>query len=246
MPKPAAAMPRFGDENGVFEVKGQILFGLFGTGGFARPVMPLARYSLNRALGTANNAGPPLVLVFVDRHPDQTSLNGYPVMSEEEFFAAPAARKYFNVAIAASELRQRLTETCVARGLEPLSLQAANTIVYDDNSIAEGAVLCSNTIVTCNTRIGKFFHLNIFSYVEHDCVIGDYVTFAPGVRCNGNVHIGNHAFIGAGAILRDGTKEKPLVIGANATVGMGAVVTRSVAAGETVVGNPARPLRKST
>ncbi len=214
---------------------GNILVGLFGTGGFARPVMPLVRPSL----------GADCEPVFVDRAPEVARLNGYRVMEEAAFLAAPAAR-YFNVAIAASGLRARIAERCLAQGLLPLHLQAPNAIVYDGNSIAEGAVLCANTMVTCNAVIGRFFHLNIFSYVEHDCVIGDFVTFAPGVRCNGNVHVGDHAFIGAGAILRDGTRERPLRIGANAVVGMGAVVTRDVPPGVTVVGNPARALVKPT
>ncbi len=218
-----------------------ILFGLFGTGGFARPVMPLVRHSLSMALG--EKAGADARIAFVDRDAAALSLNGHPVMAEAQFLKAPAGRTFFNVAIASAGLRRRIAAACQANGAQPLHIQAPSAIIYAENEIAEGAVICANTMITCNTRIGRFFHLNIFSYVEHDCVIGDFVTFAPGVRCNGNVHIGDNAFIGAGAILRDGTRDKPLVIGAGAVVGMGAVVTRSVAPGETVVGNPARPLR---
>ena len=58
----------------------------------------------------------------------------------------------------------------------------------------------------------------------------------------GNVVIEDHAYIGSGAILRQGKPGQPLVIGRGATVGMGAVVTKDVAAGSTVVGNPARPM----
>ena len=69
-------------------------------------------------------------------------------------------------------------------------------------------------------------------------------TFAPAVKCNGNVHIGDHAYIGTGAILKQGTPDKPLRIGAGAVVGMGAVVTKDVPDGVTVIGNPARPLER--
>ena len=93
-------------------------------------------------------------------------------------------------------------------------------------------------------RIGRQFHGNFYSYVAHDCVVGDYVTFAPAVRCLGNVVIEDHAYIGTGAVLRQGTPGNPLVIGRGAVVGMGAIVTKSVPPGVTVVGNPAKPLSK--
>ena len=75
-------------------------------------------------------------------------------------------------------------------------------------------------------------------------MIGDFVTFAPGVKCNGNIHIQDHVYIGAGAVIKQGKPDQPLVIGAGAIVGMGAVVTKSVPPGATVVGNPARIVTK--
>jgi hypothetical protein len=99
--------------------------------------------------------------------------------------------------------------------------------------------------LTSNISIGKSFHANIYSYVAHDCKIGDYVTFAPGAKCNGNVIIEDYAYIGTGAIIKPGSKNKPLVIGQGAVIGMGAVVTKSVSPGVTVFGNPAKPIGKS-
>ena len=77
-----------------------------------------------------------------------------------------------------------------------------------------------------------------------NCVIGDFVTFAPSVKCNGNVNIGDYAYIGTGAIIKQGKPGKPLVIGTGAIVAAGAVVTKNVPEGITVFGNPAVPLTK--
>lgn len=74
-------------------------------------------------------------------------------------------------------------------------------------------------------------------------MIGNFVTFAPNVHCNGRVVIEDHAYIGTGAIIRHGSPDRPIVIGEGAVVGMGSVVTKSVAPYTTVFGNPAKPLR---
>lgn len=56
------------------------------------------------------------------------------------------------------------------------------------------------------------------------------------LECGRAVTIGKNVWIGGGAILLPG-----IIVGDDAILGAGCVVTRDVAAGETVVGNPARP-----
>jgi sugar O-acyltransferase (sialic acid O-acetyltransferase NeuD family) len=146
------------------------------------------------------------------------------------------------IAIGDGEIRERLVKTCKSDGMSSWSIRANNIVIMDDVDIGEGALLSPFVTITSNVRIGRFFHANLYSYVEHDCRIGDFVTFAPGAKCNGNIIIEDHAYIGAGALLRQGKPGAPLRIGKGAVVGMGAVVTSSVQPGTTVVGNPARPL----
>ena len=146
------------------------------------------------------------------------------------------------VAIADSKVREQVVDRIVDCGATPLAITASNVVILDNNTIGVGAILCAFSHITSNTKIGKYFHCNYHCYVAHDCVIGDFVTFAPSVRCNGNVHIGDHAYIGSGACIKQGTNCTPLVIGEGAVVGMGAVVTKSVAPYTTVAGNPAKQL----
>ena len=198
--------------------------------------MPLARQQLQQA------EAQPWDLVFVDDHPTEPQLNGHRVLTYAQWLAEPAASRHISLAIANSAVRVKLAARCLVDGVHFFDVKAANVVVMDDVQIGAGAVLCPFVTLTSNIRIGQHFHANLYSYVEHDCVIGDFVTFAPGVQCNGNVQIEDHAYIGAGAMLRQGQPGAPLVIGRGAVVGMGAVVTRNVAPGTTVVGNPARTM----
>ncbi len=215
------------------------LYGLVGAGGFGREVMPVAL----SMLGPLQPAGD-FELVFVVEGAGTGTVNGHRVLSAKEFLASGHER-HFNIAIADHQVRQRVADEFIARGASPFSILAPNSVSLSHNQIGEGAILCPFVTVTANARIGRFFHANLYSYVAHDCVIGDFVTFAPSVHCNGRVTIEDHAYVGTGAIIRQGTDEKPIVIGRGAVVGMGAVVTKSVAPGATVVGNPAAPLQRA-
>ena len=212
------------------------LFAVYGASGCGRGVMPLARVQLQAQGIDASQ------LVFLDDETAVPVVNGQRVMRYADFAHLSAGMRYAVIAIANSTVRERLARRCANDGVQPWTVVAANVVRMDDVTLGEGAALSPFVTLTSNIRIGRHFHANLYSYVEHDCVIGDYVTFAPGAKCNGNVVIEDHAYIGAGAVIKQGRPGRPLTIGRGAVVGMGAVVTRDVPAGTTVVGNPARPL----
>lgn len=214
------------------------LYAVYGVSGCGRGVMPLAREQLRRANIAVER------LVFVDDKPDAAFVNGHCVLTYKEFLDTPAGERHVVLAVANSTVRERLARRCAEDGARPWSVSAANVVTMDEVHVGEGAIFCPFVTLTSNIRIGRHFHANLYSYVEHDCVIGDFVTFAPAVKCNGNIVIEDHAYIGAGAIIKQGKPGQPLFIGRGAVVGMGAVVTKDVAPGVTVVGNPAKPLMK--
>jgi sugar O-acyltransferase (sialic acid O-acetyltransferase NeuD family) len=119
--------------------------------------------------------------------------------------------------------------------LPPLVHPAA--VISTTAMLGEGSVVSAGVIVQSDARIGRFCQLNTACSIDHDNIVGDFVSVAPGAHTAGHVTIEDGAFIGLGAVIING-----VTVGARATVGAGAVVTRDVPPDATVVGNPARAL----
>lgn len=204
---------------------------LYGAGGFGREVAPLVRAYADD-------------VVFVSDHADEVGrrLNGNLVIDFEALRRGPD--RLVSITVADAQARRAISDRCRDVGLRFITIKAETYVEHDDVEIGEGGLLCDFAMCTSNVRIGRFFHANIYSYIAHNSVIGDFVTLAPRVCVNGNVVIEDDVYIGTGAILKQGAANRPLVIGRGAIVGMGAVVTKDVEPGSVVVGNPARPLER--
>lgn len=201
--------------------------GLCGTGGFAREVAPLAVIQAG-----ANN------VQHIELDPVVGELNGLPVVT----LADAPLDAALSIAIADASVRRRLDAEMTAAGRTFVSIVAPTCVFRGPSQIGEGAILCDHVVITANVVVGRHFQANLFSYVAHDCIVGDFVTLAPRVCINGNTVIEDDVYVGTGAVLKQGTPDKPLRIGRGAVIGMGAVVTKDVPAGAVVVGNPARAL----
>jgi len=127
-------------------------------------------------------------------------------------------------------------------------------VVLPEARIGRDGNICAHCFIENDVRIGDRVTLKNGVYlwdgldVEDDVFIGPNATFTNDRRPRSRqmppefprTRLCRGASIGAGAVILPG-----ITVGADAMVGAGAVVTRDVAAGETVVGNPARPLRCS-
>jgi len=132
--------------------------------------MPLVR----RQLASADSG--PWDLVFLDDSLAGTDVNGHRVLRYGDWLDAPADIRCVAIAIANSRVREQLAARCTSDGVGHLDVRAANVEVLDDVAIGPGAILAPFVTITSNVRIGRQFHANIYSYVAHDCVIGDCVT----------------------------------------------------------------------
>jgi len=184
------------------------------------------------------------VVCFIDDDESRQgkSLNEIPVISLAE------ARRVFASAgvvggVGHPKTREMLMARAAKAGYDFATLVHPRVERSQWVEIGEGTVICAGNILTTNIVLGRHVQINLSCTVGHDVVMGDFATLAPGVHVSGCVRLGRRAFIGTGAVIINGTADVPIVIGDDAVVGAGAVVTKSVPAGGTVVGVPARPIR---
>lgn len=104
-----------------------------------------------------------------------------------------------------------------------------------------GIWIAAGAVINPGVTIGDGVVINTGATIDHDCILSDYCDISPGCHLSGRTTVGRYAFLGTGAVtLPD------VVIEERAVVGAGAVVLKYVPAGKTVVGVPARVLRRKS
>jgi acetyltransferase-like isoleucine patch superfamily enzyme/dTDP-4-dehydrorhamnose 3,5-epimerase-like enzyme len=139
--------------------------------------------------------------------------------------------------------------------------------ICDSKRVGAGTRIWAFAHVLAGARIGRDCNICDHVFVENDVVIGDRTTVKCGVQLWDGVRLGHGVFVGPNAtftndpaprskrrpprfsetVVKDGasiganaTILPGVVIGENALVGAGTVVTRSVPSNAIVMGNPSR------
>jgi sugar O-acyltransferase (sialic acid O-acetyltransferase NeuD family) len=206
---------------------------VFGASGFAREVASWVEVATWRDRRFR-------LVGFIDELDPGGELRDRPVLALGEM---SRRADVFVVAVGDPEVREQLVERGMAAGLRPAPPIVHPSARYDAGhvTLAEGVIICQGCTLTTDITVGPHAQVNLHCTIGHDVTLGEFATLAPGVHVSGNVDIGRGAYIGTAAATVDGDYHDHLRIGARSVVGAGAVVTREVQDGVTVVGVPARP-----
>lgn len=171
---------------------------------------------------------------FVDDK-DNSAWLGLPVFKIDSLLNEEAV--YLHIAIGDCKTREDIAAKLTHVNFFNVAHPAA--ILAKMAQIGLGTFLAANSIVAAGARVGNHCIINHAAVVDHDCIVGDFCHISPQSCLGGGVKLGKGVLIGAGAIVLPN-----LVIADYAIIGAGAVVIKNVAAGVTVVGNPANLIKE--
>ena len=205
---------------------------IIGAGGYGREVFGVAQGAVG--FGTAF-----AVAGFLDARADAlTGFAGYPpVLGTPESYV-PGPDDVFITALGDIESRRNCVRLLEGRGARFLSLVHRTATVGPNVMIGEGTLIAPNAFVSADARIGR--HAAVFhgSSIGHDAVLGDFTHVYAQCAIGGAVRLKEGACVYPGAVV-----VPRRTIGENAVVGAGATAFLNVEPGQTVVGNPAHPLK---
>ncbi len=140
-----------------------------------------------------------------------------------------------------SPKRRSFVALVAAQGIPFARIIHHTSHISSSSTVAEGTIVGAGCVVAARTEIGRHVIVNRTATIGHHGKIEDFVTVGPGANIGGSVYIGSGSYIGIGATVLD-----HLTIGKDVVVGGGAVVTKDVPAGVTVVGVPARIMARTS
>lgn len=117
--------------------------------------------------------------------------------------------------------------------------------IHPSSSIGKGVTLgignavMAGAVINPSTEIGNFTIINSRSSIDHDNIINDFASIAPGVVTGGKVTIGDFSAISIGAVLKHG-----VTIGEHVVIGAAALVMGNIEPFCVAYGSPAKFVRE--
>ena len=168
---------------------------------------------------------------------------GYPVLGKEEDLPELIKTHTLKGAIVAigdnfvrSKVAARIKE--ISPDLPFVSAVHPKASIAMEVSIGEGTVVMAGVSINPCSSVGRFCILNTNSSLDHDSILEDFASLAPGAATGGNCRIGQYSAVSIGAVLIHG-----IHVGEHTVIGAGSLVMKSIDSFVVAYGTPARAIR---
>lgn len=162
--------------------------------------------------------------------------HGFKILgSFDELFALPSLEgKAFLLTMGDTKIKEQLTKQILDKGGEVPTIIHPTAVISKFATISPiGVYISAFTHVQADTEINEGTILLSGVNISHTNVIGKYCFVAGGGTIGAYTHVGNHVFVGQGALTISG---KVNTIGDNAFIGAGSLVTKPVDENIKIVG----------
>ena len=121
------------------------------------------------------------------------------------------------------------------------SYVSSRAFVWHSAKIGENCMILEQNVIQHGVTIGNDVFLWSGNHIGHRARIDDHVYISSHCVISGYTHIGKYSFLGVNSSFNE-----RLTIAPDTLVGSGAVVIRNTVQGGVYIGNPAKPMEKSS
>jgi sugar O-acyltransferase (sialic acid O-acetyltransferase NeuD family) len=183
------------------------------------------------------------IIGFIDNNKQTGEIVlGYPVLGDEEILNNHKAEDtQLFIAIGDNCTRQKVRDR-INTHFPKFSFATAihpSATIGKEVKIGQGSAIMAGAIINPCCIIGEFCLINTKASLDHDSVMNNFSSLAPGVTTGGNVEIGASSAIGIGASIMHGVK-----IGSEVVIGGQSFVNKKIDDFSVCYGIPAKSIRK--
>lgn len=210
---------------------------IIGAGGLGREVAQLIE-DINADKKVWNLLG------YIDETPEKqgTVINNNIVLGNFAWLEKNSNKKLCIVCAVGNPVdRYGLINRVSAYNIDFANLIHPGSKISKFSDLGTGCIVCSDSLISVNVKIGNHVLINPACGIGHDTVIGDYSSLYWDVILSGNVCVREGCEIGSKAVVIPKT-----TVGKWSILGAGAVAVDDIPDFCTAVGVPAKPIKFKT
>ena len=143
--------------------------------------------------------------------------------------------------VSLNRTRTRLYNQAKSKGFRLASYVSSKASVFENAEIGENCVVHEGAVLEIDSKVGNNVHVAGGAMVSHESTVANNSYLGPRAVVAGQSEIGENCMLGANCTVIDSVN-----VARDCVIGAGAVVLKDTEPGRIYVGNPAKPLSKTS